>query len=274
MVPKKLTMMTSSPTALFCRHYQGGPRRVLALHCTIAFSGAWRGLAKQLPECSVMAPDMLSHGQSPDWDRQGDFAAQMDALLDPLLDEPMDVIGHSLGGVLALRLATRMPERVRSLTLVEPVFFALAGIDAPDLAAQEDADMRPVFEALEAGDEPGAARIFNRMWGDTGTRWDDMPEQTRNALVRGIHVVQAGRSAVQDDHGILSDARLSGLHMPVLLLRGGGSPPIVKAVNDGLARRLPNARSEAIPGAGHMLPITHAGDTVAHLRALFEQAPV
>lgn len=260
--------------ALFHRTYDGGPRKLLALHCSIGFSGAWRGLAAALPECTMRAPDMLSHGKSPDWDRQGDFAVQMDALLDPLLDEPMDVIGHSLGGVLALRLAVRHPEKVRSLTLVEPVFFAVANEDDPDLAQLEAQEMAPVFAALEAGDDPLAARVFNRMWGGAGARWDDMPDQTRNALIRGIHVVHAGRSAVQDALGFLQGDQFSTLTMPVMLLRGGDSQPIVQVVNDGLVRRLPNATSAVVDGAGHMLPITHPAETADHIRALFARAPI
>ena len=38
--------------------------------------------------------------------------------------EPMDVVGHSFGGSIALRLALEMPELVKSLTLIEPVCFA------------------------------------------------------------------------------------------------------------------------------------------------------
>jgi pimeloyl-ACP methyl ester carboxylesterase len=43
----------------------------------------------------------------------------------------------------------------------------------------------------------------------------------------------------------------------VLLVEGAESPPIIDAVQEELARRLPQARRLIVPGAGHMVPITH-----------------
>lgn len=250
-----------------------GPRKVLALHCTIAYSGAWRGVAKCLPDCSFVAPDMLSHGQSPDWDRQGDFPDRMLQAVRPLLTERMDVVGHSFGGTLALRLAVAHPDLVRSLTMIEPVFFAIAEQDDPIAFQQEAEDMRPVMEAFDAGDDVLAARRFNRMWGaDGGARWDDLPDRARQSMVRGIHVVRASKGAVTDRARLLADGRLAEVTMPSLLIRGSRSHPIVPAVNEGLARRLPDAVSVTVEGAGHMVPISHPRQTAAHLQQLWARA--
>lgn len=261
------------PQPLFHRVLGDGPRKVLALHCTIGYSGAWRALAAEMPECTFVAPDMLSHGASPDWDRQGDFQDRMMQAVLPFLSERMDVIGHSFGGTLALRLAVEHPDLVRSVTMIEPVFFAVATQDAPEVMAQQQQDSRPVFEAFEQGDEVLAARRFNRMWGDTdGPRWDDLPDQTRNAMIRGIHVVQASGSAVMDKAGLLDPGRLDAVEIPALLIRGAHCHPIVPVVNDGLARRLPLGESVEVAGAGHMVPVTHPAQTASHLRALFARA--
>jgi len=80
---------------------------------------------------------------------------------------------------------------------------------------------------------------------------------------------------VFDDHpGMLRHGVLDRVTMPVLLMRGDPGEKIIQVVNDGLARRLPNATNVAVPGAGHMLPLTHPAETAAHLRALFKRAPV
>ncbi len=252
-----------------------GPRRVLAIHCTIAHSGVWRKLSEEFEDCTFVAPDMLSHGRSPDWDRQGDFQDRMIEAVLPSLTEPMDVIGHSFGGTLALRLAVELPDLVRTVTMVEPVFFAVAAIDDPAVFQQDQNASAPVFEAFEQGDEALAARRFNRMWGDEeGPRWDDLPDQTRNAMMRGVHIVQASGPAVMDRTGILEPGVLDCVTIPALLVRGALSPPIVQVVNDGLVRRLPNAANAVIEGAGHMVPITHAAETARHLRDLFDRAAV
>ncbi|MCX8951959.1 alpha/beta hydrolase [Ruegeria sp. NA] len=259
--------------SIFVRHLGEGERKLLALHCTIAHSGAWSGLASVLDGCaSFIAPDMLSHGRSPDWDGQGDF---FDAVTKPALaelTEPMDVIGHSFGAMIALRLALEHPDRVRSLILIEPVFFAVAKQDAPLLFEQHERDSEPVNAAFASGDKVLAARLFNRAWSTKiSPKWPDLPERTRANMVRGIDAVPAVQPVLYDDQAGLLDAdRLRRASMPTLLLSGSETPPVIHAICAGLQRRLPDARHERINGAGHMLPISHPDETGALLRAFWQ----
>lgn len=263
------------PQPVFVRSFGQGPRRVLALHCTIAHSGAWRGLAEQMgDEVTLITPDMLSHGRSPDWDKQGDY---QDCCVDSvahLLEPGMDLIGHSFGATVALRLAVAHPEKIRSLTMIEPVYFAVALADEPDLVAAHEAEATPYIKALAAGDDALAARLFNRMWSENGVSWPDMPEATRAAMTRSIHVVPAQRDSLFDDRpGMLAPGVLDRVTAPVLLLRGSQAHPAIAVVNEGLARRLPDAVSLVVEGAGHMLPISHPKETASELRRLFQRAP-
>ncbi|MCF6232991.1 MAG: alpha/beta hydrolase [Rhodobacteraceae bacterium] len=267
--------MTNNPQAVAVRNIGEGPRRVLALHCTLAHSGAWRGLAGRLSDTAFIAPDMLSHGRSPDWDGVGDFQDRSTAAVAHLLEPGMDLIGHSFGATVALRLAVAQPDRVRSLTLIEPVFFAVAVQDAPDLLAQHDADAGPFAEALRAGDAALGARLFNRMWSNGGPRWPELPEVLRAAMTRAIHVVPACRDAIYDDlAGMLLPGVLDRLQIPCLLLRGSETHAVIGAVNDGLARRLPDAENVVIEGAGHMLPVSHPGEAAVALKTLFARSPI
>lgn len=259
---------------LYCRAMGAGPRRVMALHCTMAHSGAWNGLAAALAgRATVCATDMLNHGQSPDWDGQGDFqdavvrgvAAHMDG-------GAWDVIGHSFGATAALRLAVLYPERVRTLTLIESVYFAPVGQDAPELLVAQKAGSAPFDAAIEAGDFPLAARIFNRGWGggDSGPPWDSLPEKLRRAMARGVRIVpHCAPAIIEDRHRLLAPGVLDRMECPVLLLRGANTAPIIAHVNDGLARRMPGAVNEVVAGAGHMLPISHPKETAARLAAFW-----
>ncbi|WP_245706416.1 alpha/beta fold hydrolase [Ruegeria marina] len=252
-----------------------GPRQVLALHCTIAHSGAWKGLARILgDEARFTAPDMLSHGRSPDWDGQGCFQDRILQNAEACLDTRSDVIGHSFGATVALRLAVEHPDRVRSLTMVEPVFFAVACQDAPELIEQHGRDAKPYITALESGDKALAARLFNRMWSTADSpRWPDLPEATRAAMIRGIHIVPTVDNALfEDSAGLLRPGILDRVTMPVLLLRGALSHPVMTAISQGLVRRLPEAREAVIDGAGHMLPITHPEETAQQIRSLWARA--
>ncbi|WP_037308542.1 alpha/beta fold hydrolase [Ruegeria halocynthiae] len=258
--------MNPSPTA-HVRTLGQGARKVLALHCTIAHSGAWAGLSAALQgQVSLIAPDMLSHGRSPDWDGQGDYFDRVTDLAAAQLAGPMDVIGHSFGAMIALRLAVDRPELIRSAVLIEPVFFAIARQDAPDLVAQHDHAAQPYTDALSAGDMELAARLFNRMWStDDSPRWPDLPERTRAAMVRGVHAVPAVEEAVvRDQKGLLNPGVLDRAIMPVLILSGSKTRPVMPAIGQGLQRRLPNASCACVKGAGHMLPISHPQET-AHV---------
>ncbi|WP_425043404.1 alpha/beta fold hydrolase [Primorskyibacter sp. S87] len=262
------------PQPVHVRSLGSGPRRVLAIHCTIAHSGAWKGLAAALDqEATLTAFDLLSHGPSPDWDGRGDFQDRNVAAAETLLGEPMDLIGHSFGATVALRLAIEHPDRVRSLTMIEPVFFAVARQDAPDLFGLHEHDAIPFREALEAGDAALAARLFNRMWStDASPRWPRLPEATRAAMTRGIHVVPACHPSLYlDRSGILSSGQLEQATTPALLLRGSLTHPVIRAVNDGLARRMQNAKNVVIDNSGHMLPISHPNETAEEIRTLWSQ---
>ncbi|MEP2641218.1 alpha/beta hydrolase [Roseobacter sp.] len=263
-----------SQTSRACvRNYGQGARSALALHCTLAHSGAWRGLAAALePHLSLVAVDLPGHGNSPDWDVAQDFHAQCTQTAQRYLTEPMDVIGHSFGATVALRLAVEHPRMIRSLSLIEPVFFAAALADAPDQMAAHTTATTPCFRALERGDARVAARLFNRFWGD-GTAWSDISELTRRYMADRMHLVPAQAGAILDDNaGLLATGALTRVQMPVLLLQGDQSPAIVDAIHTSLAARLPNVRRQEIIGAGHMAPITHPKAVANEVRALLEIA--
>ena len=96
---------------------------VLLLHGVTGGGLRWRRLAEEvLPARRAFAPDLRGHGRST-WSPPWDAATCVDDLLETLdaLDvERTAVIGHSYGGLLAVRLTARAPERVTKLVLVDP----------------------------------------------------------------------------------------------------------------------------------------------------------
>ncbi|MEP5727903.1 MAG: alpha/beta hydrolase [Sulfitobacter sp.] len=248
-----------------------GARPALGLHCTMAFGGAWAGVSKCLPDLTLTVPDMPSHGRSADWDETSDFADTVfTSSLAAMGDAPMDVIGHSFGAVTALRLAAQHPERIRSLTMIEPVFFVIAQADRPETLTSHDENAKPFLDAIASGDRENAARAFNKMWSTDAPRWHDIPERNRAAMTRAIHVVPDTHSFLYDDAaGILAPAELSDCHVPTLIIRGEHAHPAITATNDGLAKRMPKATQCVIDGAGHMAPISHPQPVAKALRELF-----
>ena len=232
----------------------GGDVQNLLLHCTLARSEALLPLAQTLPGDSVLM-DLLGHGRSEDWDKRGDYQTENMAAAIDLCDRPLHVIGHSFGATVALRMALDHPDRVARLTLIEPVYFALA-TDA-DARADHIARFTSIYAAYDAGDLDRAARLFHGDWG--GGAWAALPAHTRAAFARRMPLIMAGVPAIQDDiHAV--KARLSKVSVPVSLIRGETSPPIIPAIHAAICASVPQAQDHVIAGAGHMVPMT---DTAA-----------
>lgn len=219
---------------------------------------------------TLHAFDLPCHGQSGDWDGQGDMHDVATAMalnvLDGIGTGPVDVIGHSFGATVALRLAVMHPARVRSLVMFEPVYFAPAMADDPGFASAYARDTASFDAAFDAGDREGAARAFNALWGNR-IGWSDIPASTRDYMIKRIGFVRASAPfLIEDSAGLLAEGRFAGAHMPVLALRGAHSP-WAEDVSGAIVRRLPNARDKVLAGMGHMAPITHPDAVAAEVRA-------
>lgn len=236
--------------------YGNGTRKAVALHCSLAHSGAWKGVMGKLDTPLAMtAFDLPGHGQSSDWDGQGDYTNLCAQIAAGFIDAPVDLIGHSGGAVAALQLAIEMPEMVRTLTLIEPVLFAAArGFSEWD---QHVAAMAPYREALMAGERMKAAESFTSIWG-TGTPWDEIEPRSRQYMADRIHLIEAGMPALAEDNfGILGEGQLAALEMPVMIIIGTECPPVIPRIAEELAARMPDVGVADVPGAGHLLPVTH-----------------
>lgn len=251
----------------------GGARPVLALHCSLAHGGAWAGVAAHLKGFTLTAPDLPGHGAQPLWDGasdvHGDATRQGIALAEA--SGQVDLIGHSFGATVALRIALERPELVRSLVLIEPVLFAAA-------RAADSPAFRPFVQRhlgfahhLATGDREAASQHFLADWGD-GADWDRMPDRQKTYVTDRIAQVAALDGVLLGDSaGLLTYMRLESLGIATLLLEGSDSPPVIAAIQSALAERLPQVTRAVIDAAGHMAPLTHA-DAVAraiqaHLQA-------
>lgn len=244
----------------FWQVFGTGKRPALAIHCSLASSNAWAGVADRLGHrLTLTAFDLPGHGRSGQWQGEGDFLRETVRIAATFLDRPMDLLGHSFGAVAALRLALAAPGAVRTLTLIEPVLFAAAR----DTAGwrENEALTDRCRAAFARGDREGAAEAFTRVWG-AGVPWADLAARDRAAITERIHLIEAGSAALHDDAGgILAPGALEALDLPVLIIHGGRSPAVIEAIAEAIAARLPDVGVATVPGAAHMVPITHPAET-------------
>ncbi|MDS9467667.1 alpha/beta hydrolase [Paracoccus sp. MBLB3053] len=250
------------------RHWPGNPERpALALHCMMGNASYWGPIARELGDLvEITAPDLPGHGKSRDWEGvPPDFHTTATREVAPLIQRPLDLIGHSIGATIALRIAVAAPEAVRSLTLIEPVLFAAA----PD--PENEAFLHEIRSLVENSESEKATSRFLSVWG--GIDWESQSPATRDRLIGQIKMVVSGNDTLIDDSAqILRNGGLESIDAPVLLIMGEDSPPAIPAIAEALSARLADVGRASIPGAGHMLPITHPEQTADLIRLNIERA--
>lgn len=100
----------------------GSGQPLIILHGLFGSSDNWRGLAKQLSQyAQVITVDLRNHGRSPHSTRQNYqlMADDLVELLDELMLKKVDIIGHSIGGKMAMVFSQYHPERINKLLVVD-----------------------------------------------------------------------------------------------------------------------------------------------------------
>lgn len=230
---------------------------VLLIHSGGFTSRQWRRLAERLaPRYRVLAPDLLGYGSSGAWPDGEPFHFRQDVdRLESLLSEPAHLIGHSYGGFLALQLALRRPDLVRSIAAYDPVAFGI-------LDEREDADalaglsgVKRVWEPDGSGADEAWLRAFIEWWNGPGA-WERLNDETRAAFrAVGWKVFQEVITLADDR---TDRATYATIDVPALFLGGALSPLTERRVVEKLGASLPRAQAHFFEGVGHMGPISHA----------------
>lgn len=197
--------------------------------------------------CRVIAPDLRGFGHSPkarDYSISA-FSSDIWALLGRLGIRRFNMIGHSMGGAVALQMAVEQPQRVERLVLADTLATfkidtaAKFGVYLYRLAMMRMFGPARLSEALSLKLFPRPEQADLRLRVARRSALND-----RDAYVRTIRAIR-GWSVID---------QLSRLTMPVLILVAEND---YFPVNDArrLAAALPNARLEVFERAHHHLPL-------------------
>lgn len=230
----------------------GQGRPILLLH---GFSNSGRAWAPQIPALveagyRVIVPDHAGHGASARLTASfgvGDIADDVEALLASLGVDRLDIVGLSLGGMVALKLALRHPALIRRLVV----------------ANSFDKTTTPDFRTMAEG----WATIFDRPHGAVERleqNWPSLVSPTFQSTSEGIRTYQVwhGVAAAADGHSLAQVARgittfdvstrIAELAMPILFVAGSldrMSPP---DISRSMAGRASRGQFSMIDGAAHI----------------------
>lgn len=246
-------------TPPYFREAGAGPS-VVCLHSSASSSGQWRSLMDRLGgRYRIIAADLYGCGKTPAWPHKEMQLDDEVALLEPVLQAAgprFHLVGHSLGGAIALKAALRHPDRLQSLVLIEPALFSILMADAPQSAAARDifALHTDTMRLVDEGKPDAAAERFVDYWMGQGA-WRALPEARRTVLAATVTAVRPESHALFADPTPLS--AFGTIMAPTLFITGTHSKPSARAVARLLTGVLPRVRVAEIDDVGHMAPVTH-----------------
>jgi pimeloyl-ACP methyl ester carboxylesterase len=235
------------------RDEHGSGEPLVLLHGVATSRMIWRRVSAPLARNRrVIAVDVPGFGDSPPAGPGFDLDAVADRLVEGLgLGQPFDVLGHSLGGAVAVVTARRHPEAVRRLVLVAPAGLAPRALR---VAAALGAGAELAVRARRALGHRYVERPSARWAMFAGTIADPGaldPEDARLLLVasrRGRRISDGVRQSLQAD----LRADFAAAAMPVGLIWGSADRVVPYAGIDALRRLRPDAAVETLARSGHI----------------------
>ena len=248
---------------------------LLAIHGWLDNAASFEVLAKNLPQCRIVAPDLAGHGLSEHRPAQGSYNIWDDLpdlllLADALAWQKFSLLGHSRGAAIATLLAATAPQRVAALLLLEGFLplskqaeqapaqltqfvqdvLAAPGRRAPSHPHREDAAVRRAERAKMS--VAAAALLAARGVREEGeqVRWRSDPRVT-------------GASAFKLD-AARNNAFLDALQAPTLVLLAEQGLSQVSELH-AMCERCPEAEAAVLPGGHHFHMEEQAPAVAQHL---------
>lgn len=243
---------------LFSKELGSGPPLVM-LHGLFGSLDNWMGVAPKFAQhARVFMLDLRNHGHSPHSEAM-DYsllAADVAEFLDAHQLDRVNLLGHSLGGKVAMRFALTWPARVAKLIIVDmaprpyspehtPIFKALMALDLKQYTSR-----REIEDALAPAIPDLTLRRFllKNLKSPTAPKSDEGGSSSSSTYEWRIPLAAIFTNYPKLCEALTSPQPFNG---PALFLRGGKSPYVSDKDYPEIQKLFPAAKLETIPNANH-----------------------
>ena len=259
------------PGGKICYEVAGHGPPIVLLHEGIADRRMWnREFASLAHHHGVARYDLRGYGGSPPATSEFSPVRDLVALLDHLGWTRPLLVGPSMGGKIALDLSLAFPERVGALLLVAPGYSGMDYDHVPGGKATFERDERlskAAADAWAAGKLEEATEHLRDLWASSlsGGALELFRTMVRDNA-KEVFEERSGRFETRE--GGPAAARLNEIRVPTQILVGDRDNPAMPHCANFLARGIPGARVQLVPGADHLLNLSRPDAFDAALREL------
>ncbi|MBK6932205.1 MAG: alpha/beta fold hydrolase [Saprospirales bacterium] len=246
---------------LFFREFgQGSP--VVILHGLFGFSDNWQTIAKALASHHlVITPDLRNHGRSPHLPTHSypEMADDLKAFLEQHWIFKTSLIGHSMGGKVAMHYALHHPDMVDKLVVIDIAPGPADDNHSAIFRSLLDLDLSQIHSRQEAED------VLKTRIPDAGVRQFLLKNITRHA--DGAYSWKMNLPVLWNTYpDILAGVSGDPFDKPTLFVRGSRSDYIKDSDFTFIKSLFPQAEIATIEGAGHWVHADQPGALLATVR--------
>ena len=226
----------------------GEGQPLIVMHGVFGSSDNWQTVGKEFAaDHKVYLVDLRNHGKSPH-SETFDYASMADDIVTLMDAEGMssaNLLGHSMGGKVAMNLASRFPERVTKLIVVDiapkyypphhsQIFQGFRSVDLSALKSRRDADeqMAKVIQNI------GVRQFILK----------NLDRDEHGNFIWKLNLDVIEKKANEIGAGMQDEASFDGV---TLFISGGKSDYILPDDHENIKSRFPEASIKTIEGAGH-----------------------
>ncbi len=281
---------TANTTTLSLNKYEfnyvekGSGEKIIFIHGSASDRRTWNKTIDTLAEdYQTIAYSRRYHWPNKKINNGADYSMQqhvddLKAIIQFLGDEPVNLVGHSYGALMAIELACHHPELIHKMILSEPPAIRLFVSNIPkpsellrllfnkpktalSIIKLGATGLGPATKAAEAGDMEKAMRLFGKAALGKRTFKNMSAERREQALVNLTTAEFTGSGFLS-----LDAEELEAIQIPTLLLNGALSPKIYHHLADSLGELLPNLQRTTITKASHIIHEDNLGAYCTALR--------